>query len=90
MSKDTEGTGCGIKPFMTDKNDPFYDACSWHDQTYTQNSWQQLNFRRKIIDQIFYKQMLEIAGSNPLLKAKAWLYYKLARIFGARFWEGIN
>lgn len=85
---DTEGEGCGIKPFMTKKTDPFYTACAWHDSAYLENSWHELNIKRALVDKTFYEQMLQIAGENKFLKLKAWLYYRLARLFGARFWDG--
>lgn len=88
MGKDTEGEGCGIFPFITGKNDPFYDACAFHDSAYTQHSWHEQHLRRKEVDRQFYLQMLEIAGGNIFLRARAWIYYRLARTFGARFWEG--
>ena len=31
--------------------------------------------------------MLQIAGDNRLLKARAYAYYMLARAFGSDFWE---
>lgn len=88
MTKDDDHTGCGISPLATGKKDPFYEACRWHDEAYTNESWHEKNLKRREVDKQFYRQMLEIAGGNLLLRAKAWIYYSLARTFGARFWEG--
>lgn len=88
MLKDDKHEGCGISPLATGKRDPFFDACRWHDDAYVRNSWHQYNLKRKETDLYFLKQMLSIAGDNPFLRARAYLYYRLARIFGRRFWEG--
>jgi len=88
MPKDDNHTGCGISPIATGKKDPFFEACRWHDQTYLDKSYAQNNLSREIIDKLFLAQMLIIAGDNFWLKLKARLYYRLARIFGSRFWEG--
>jgi hypothetical protein len=88
MPKDDEHTGCGISPLATGKKDPFYEACRFHDLAYLHNSWHQLHLRRKEVDKYFLNMMLLIADGNPLLIARAHIYYRLARIFGTRFWEG--
>ncbi len=88
MVKDDNHTGCGISPLATGKKDPFFEACRWHDQTYTEGSYAQNKLSREVIDRLFLAQMLIIAEDNFLLKLKAHLYYRLARLFGARFWEG--
>lgn len=79
--------GCGVRPLATGTDDPFYPACQWHDAAYTNLSWAERNVERKIVDLQFYRQMLQIAGTNTWLRWKAWLYYRIARLFGARFWE---
>ncbi len=86
--KDDDYTGCGISPLATGKKDPFHEACAWHDKTYTENSWHQTSLGRKVIDKLFLVQMLLIAGDSWGLKLRANIYYRLARIFGARLWEG--
>lgn len=88
MTEIDDFDGCGVRPFATDTKDPFYPACKWHDATYTFGSWHQSQLSRKIIDLQFYRQMLVIAGDNVGLRIRAWFYYRLARIFGARLWEG--
>lgn len=80
--------GCGVRPFATDGKDPFYQACRWHDAAYTTLSWAERNLHRKTVDLQFYRQMLIIAGENAGLRFRAWIYYRLARLFGAKFWEG--
>lgn len=88
MSEADDYEGCGIRPFATGRKDPFFDACSWHDSAYTKLSFQQRELSRKITDLQFYHQMLVIAGDSWKLQARAWIFYRLARLFGARFWEG--
>lgn len=90
MTKDDKHEGCGISPLATGKEDPFFEACRWHDKMYLANSWHQKNLERKVADRYFLRMMLEVAGDSKLLRFKAHLYYRLARIFGARFWEGKN
>lgn len=90
MSKvpDDDYEGCGISPVATGKEDPFFDACAWHDKAYLDQSWAQRNKDRAEIDARFLDQMLLIAKGNWALIARAYLYYSLARAFGSRFWEG--
>lgn len=92
MSKtpDDKYEGCGISPLATGKTDPFFDACKWHDQAYLNQSWAQRNKDRAEIDARFLDQMLLIAENNWALRFRAYLYYSLARAFGARFWEGVK
>lgn len=87
MPKDDKHTGCGISPVATGKKDPFFDACRVHDIMYLENSWHQANLKRKEADKYFLRMMLTIAGDSILLRLRAHLYYRLARVFGARFWE---
>lgn len=87
MTKDTEGIGCGIYPLLL-KRSKFIEACSWHDQTYTEQSWAQLNLTRKEVDDWFLQQMKQIAGDSTLRKAQAYLFYGIARVLGGLWWEG--
>jgi hypothetical protein len=88
MPKDDEHTGCGISPLASGERDPFYHACRVHDLMYLENSWHQQQIKRKEADIYFFNMMLKLAEGNPLLIMKAHLYYRLARLFGSRFWEG--
>jgi len=88
MSEADEYDGCGIRPFATGRKDPFYLACQWHDKAYTLGSWAESNVSRKITDLQFYRQMLVIAGDDWLLQLRAWVFYRLARAFGPKYWEG--
>lgn len=88
--EDKEPERCGIGLTSTGAEDPFIAACSWHDKAYTERSWHEKNLTRKQVDQAFLAQMLTIAGDSPVLKAKAYLYYSLARLFGSTFWEDPN
>lgn len=88
MTEADEYDGCGIRPFATGREDPFYLACQWHDKAYTLNSWAEDNVTRQITDLQFYRQMLTIAGNNWRLQLRAWIFYRLARLAGSRYWEG--
>lgn len=82
--------GCGIRPFATGKDDPFYAACQWHDKAYTTGSWAENSISRHQADLQFYQQMKFIAGDNWRLQLRAWAFYKLARLFGHAYWEGVS
>lgn len=87
MTEADDYDGCGVTPLSTGKKDPFYTACQWHDRAYSNLSWAERNLARKATDLHFYRQMLLIAGDNIGLRFRAWIYYRLARLFGSRFWE---
>lgn len=84
---DTKEVGCGIYPLLL-KRSKFIDACSWHDQTYSEKSWAQLNLTRKEVDNWFLAQMLEIAGDSKLRKIQAYAFHGIARALGWIWWEG--
>ncbi len=86
---ETRDEGCGIWPLLL-KNTRFYPACVWHDHAYTEDSWAQNNYGRLNTDRWFLKQSLEIAGGSIYHKARAYLFFGLARVFGKIFWEGKN
>lgn len=79
---------CGVHPFETNSKDLLTPACRWHDFAYTEGSVQQKILNRKQVDQIFLKQMLELAGDSKYQRVKAYTYYALVRVFGGSFWEG--
>lgn len=87
MTSDTRGEGCGIYPLLI-RNTKFVDACDFHDRAYIRDSWVQKNMTRKQCDDWFLRQTLEIAGSNKLRQAQAYLFYGIARALGGFFWEG--
>lgn len=79
---------CGVgRDFSVDDPD-FNDACEWHDKAYTMDSWAEHNLTRYQVDRVFLKYMLDIAGRNPLTRARAYAYYYFARLFGGKYWEG--
>jgi len=55
---------------------------------YSQDSWASLNLTREEVDRRFLHMMLVIAGDNRIQRARARLFYYLARIFGGPFWDG--
>lgn len=89
--KDDKAEGCGIsKIWITSENDHFHRACSWHDSAYLEGSEASKYLSRKETDHRFLVQMLGIAKNDPMLKAKAYFYYGLVRLFGGVFWEGLK
>lgn len=84
--RDTKGIGCGVYPLLLEKS-YFADPCSWHDISYLKDSWVQKNMTRKQCDDWFLRQTLEIAGSNKLRRAQAYLFYGIARALGGWWWE---
>lgn len=76
--------GCGYGFFKTNNlEDPFFTPCAYHDFAYGHKE----NFdSRKQVDDMLLSRCLRIAGSNLFLKAKAYTYYSLARLFGGFVW----
>lgn len=70
---------CGKWPFVTNKDDPFFSACVWHDSAY---EGLEAYESTKWIDRIFLEKMLFIAGEDKPLRIRARLYYSLARTYG--------
>lgn len=87
-NKEDEWDGCGVRPVSTGKDDPFYEACQWHDKAYTAGSKLQEWFSRLQVDRKFLQYMIQAAGSSLLLRLKAYSYYAIVRLVGGRFWEG--
>lgn len=86
---DDEYCGCGISHiWATSPNDPLQEACAWHDAAYLEGSDEQQRFTRRVVDKTFLDKMLNIAGGNWKLKARAYLYYYIVRAFGHYWWEG--
>ena len=79
---------CGIKPFQTTEVDPFHSACVWHDLAYVEGSDQQLTSSRAEVDSEFLLKMLDLASGSRIERIRAYLYYGIARLLGAFFWEG--
>lgn len=88
-SGDDEYCGCGISYiWATSPNDPLQEACAWHDAAYMKGSDEQQRFTRSVVDKTFLDKMLNIASDDWKLRARAYLYYGIVRLFGSTFWEG--
>jgi hypothetical protein len=87
MSKYDKRDRCGVGIFSTGENDTFAKECAWHDALYVLRKQGDVTFNRITVDKTFLKMMKEKAGRNILLKAKAYTYYALARIFGRTLWR---
>lgn len=77
---------CGIGVFSTDDNDPFARMCKVHDEAYILKEKGEETMSRKEVDKRFLNAMLIRAGKSRYLKARAYLYYGLARTLGHPFW----
>lgn len=78
---------CGVGFFSTGKDDPFIEACIVHDHTYVNRPFIEKNgWTREIVDDFFLVIMLNIAGDDPLLTAKAHAYYNVVRSVGWIFY----
>lgn len=78
---------CGIFPFTTGLDDVFRNACGIHDHFYTNRAqYENWGFDRKWMDDMFYGHMLQTAGNDPMLKARAREYYLFARSVGWIFY----
>ena len=80
---------CGIYPFSTDAEDPFNPLCTWHDQMYVLKEQGKQTLSRKEVDKRFLTAMLILSGDSKLMRAKAFIYYGLARMIGGPFWKWI-
>jgi len=78
---------CGVGLLSSNDNDPFIDACKWHDSAYVDKENKKSILSRKQVDKQFLTQMLLIAGDNRVLRARAYAYYYAARLFGGYLWK---
>ena len=86
VSRDTQGEDCGIYPLQI-RGWPV-KACRWHDAAYTEKSWHQGHMTRLEVDRAFLTQLLNLSGNHLGKRILSYFLYRVARIFGARFWEG--
>lgn len=78
---------CGIGPLTTGLDDAFAVICDIHDQSFVLHEQGQETLTRKEVDARFLRAMLIRAGDSTSLKARAYLYYSIARVFGNPFWS---
>ena len=82
MRKEPEGLGVSYFWKLPDSH-PFHVPAVEHDRAYD-------NMKEptsKIVDDIFLRRCLCIAGSNKKLIAQAYLFYSLARVWGIWKWK---
>lgn len=78
---------CG-KIVETTEDDPFRDACSWHDHAYRNRAWYEymgVSFSK--VNEIFYDMMLKIAGDNKVEQLRALTYYSIVCVVGRFLWD---
>lgn len=83
---DTLGEDCGINPVQI-RGWPKL-ACRWHDSAYSEGSWHEGNMSRYDVDRAFLRQLLTLSGNHIGKRILSYGMYYVARLFGARFWEG--
>lgn len=83
---DSSRNVCGFSPFQTGHDDPFHEACFWHDIGY----WQK-HLPRDEIDERFYAEVKKIIRESPWYKkpyrwAWGYAYIGLVKLFGKVVW----
>lgn len=78
---------CGIGIASTNNKDPFAYICVWHDDQYDLKERGMQPLSRKEVDQLFLIMMKSASGDSLKLKARAYLYYWLARVAGGPYWK---
>lgn len=76
----------GVWPFALSKDDPLTDAARAHDFAFSSPAYQRSHGRSEA-DAMLESQLELLAGESPVQRVKAWGLARLARIFGAAFWE---
>ena len=77
---------CGVPGFHTTKDDPFYECCKMHDKLY---EIVKPGMSTLEIDYDLLNCCLHVAKTDPFLKARARVYFRLARRYGKmREWLG--
>lgn len=79
---------CGITPFSLPEGHKFTAACMAHDRLYKSREEGFPTLTRAQADKALLRSMLKIAKEEKSLslKAQAYAYYGLARVFGGIFW----
>lgn len=80
-------TRLGVGVFSLPECDSLNDAAKAHDFAYSSSVFQEYHTRKEA-DNILKNQLFLLAGNNPIKKAKAYIIYKISRLFGSFFWEG--
>lgn len=83
---DTQGTGCGIYPFIF--KSWMTPACEWHDGAYTEGSWHQHHMTRLQVDDHFFEMLMLMADGDCVKEVEALAAYKVVRALGWIWWEG--
>lgn len=76
---------CGVGIASLPEESELTPACATHDNAYQNPTWQKYHTRSET-DLKLYNDLRSLGAS----KFVAWTMYKLARIFGSRFWEVRN
>ena len=73
---------CGVGIASLPEDSPLTPACAVHDNAYQNPTWQKYH-KRSEADEKLYTDLRKLGAS----RFAAWTMYKLARLFGGRFWE---
>lgn len=82
MSDEPEDSGCGISWLWQVTNDPLKPACDWHDTIYEHRLDGVTTPPLAVVDAEFLRMMLNLAGDSWRLRARAYFYWALARVWG--------
>lgn len=89
MPKDDPWTGCGISWLWgTSEDDPFYEACVWHDEATTEGSWYQKNKTLDYVQRVFKRKIDSIIARYPEYTIRGDAYKAIADLVTPFFWEG--
>lgn len=86
-----EPPGCGISwLWMLRKDHPFMPYCEWHDLQYDYRRMGALKYKSsRRVDDEFLRGLLSLSPTLTL-KAQAYLFYGLARIWGKFKWPEVD
>lgn len=75
---------CGLAPFETGKDDPFYIDCYAHDIGYEEGG---NKLQQEVTDQQFYDSIWTKARKNIWLVPRAFIYTFMVKLVGFRIWK---
>lgn len=80
---------CGVWPFVTGPNDPFWPACVIHDRAWQDHIDGKTPYAHssRPCDLEFLDNMLILAGDSWRLRIRAHLYYYIVRAYGELMWD---
>lgn len=94
MASDPDYCGCGdSKLWAKDQSHWAHGCCVMHDAAYVMRRKNKLNSRitRKMVDDAFddcmRRSLARLGGGSFKQHVERWLFHKIARIAGVRYWR---